>query len=331
MRTLYPYPTLFGDVKLQITRVEIDGVVVPGLIDRDGRRVRLERAERETWEVAKISVELAGPASELASATDPAAVIVANCGPANTRVSTVLDPVDDVPSLWRGELVVDRVFWFGRGALQAYITATIDSVPNRIVGSAEAWNVELDDLPPSPVANSLPVRWVDFRDPGEETYLVRFASDPYYLRIDPDRPALFLNKGFDGLDQLLAGPRRRPADRALHDQARANIASTVWMSLFNASLDAVEEIDGTVAWPDADWQRVVLQALLVRMYPERGLYDALVDAYNAGHEPDAAATVQELLLPAAMEHARLPQLLRDGLRVMSHDVLDEGEEDQNSE
>lgn len=329
MRTLYPYPTLFGDVKLEITGVEIDTVAVPELIDDDRRRVRLERAERETWEAAKISFKLAGPASELAFATDPAAVVVANCGPANTRVSTMLQPVDGVRFQWRGELVVDRVLWFGRGSLQAYITATVDSVPNRIVGTAEAWDVELDDLPPSPVANSLPVRWIDFRHPGEETYLVRFAADPYYLRIDPDRPALLLNKDFDGLDQLLADRRRRAADRALHDQARANIASEVWMGLFNASLDAVEQIDGTVAWPDADWQRVVLEALLVRMYPERGLDDALDDAYRARHEPDAAAALQEILLPAAMEQASLPKLLRDGLRLISH--LEESEDDKSGE
>jgi hypothetical protein len=327
MRTLYPYRVLFGDVKLGMTGVEIDGTRVPGLIDNDGRRVRLERAERESWDVAKTWLELAGPASKLASLADPAAVVVANCGPANTRVSTVLQPVDDIPSRWVGELTIDRVHWFGRGSLQGYITATVNSVPNRIVGSAEGWDIELDDFPTSPVANSLPIRWVDFREPNNETYLVRFASDPYYLRIDPDKPMLFLNKGFDGLEQLLVDRRRRGADRALHDNARANVASNVWIGLFNAALDAVEEIDGAITWPESDWQRVVLEALLVRMYPERGLEDALVDAYSARHEPDAAGTLQELLFPAAMEQARLPRLLRDGLRIMSHEMKDAEEGD----
>lgn len=326
MKALYPYDTLFGDVTLRVTDVEVDEMPLYGRVDADRREIDLTGIERKRWERARLEVAVSGPASELKSRRAPTAVAVLNCGPSNTRHAVTLQADESSPGRWSGAVELDREGWYGRAELRVVITATEQGVPHRIIGTADVWTVSFDDLPRGPVTGSITIRWTDFASPEDDApYLTHFATDPWYLRIDPDVPTLFLNRGFQGLEALLMDRRRRPpSEQALHDHARASLAAGVWTSLFNASLDAVEvEVEeGDIQWPPEEWQRAALTALLGRMYENRSMEDALNEALIARRSPDGAAALHERLMAASAAQVSLPRLLRDGIRILSDEPED---------
>lgn len=328
MKELYPYETLFGDVIVEIRRVAIDDVPVKGRVDPDGRIVDLTGVERADWERASFEVVVTAPASEVADLADATAAAIVQSGPANNRIMFQLEPEHPTVGRWTGEITLEREYWFGVAELRCGITATVDGVAKRIVGWAESWTLAFDDLPDRPtIGGAIRITWLDFANPGDRAYLRRHSDKYFYISVDPHEPQLFLNKGFAGLDALLGDrPRRRPADRALHDQTRASIADKTWTALFNAALDFVEvDDDEAPQWPDVEWQRVVLESLLASMYPDESLDEALVNAYVARHTRDAGGALQELLAPAASTQARAPRLLRDGIRLLSSDLVEDEE------
>lgn len=328
MKELYPYGTLFGDVVVEIRQVAIDDVAIKGRVDPDSRTIDLTGVERAEWERASFEVVVTAPASEVAELMDATAVAIVECGPANTRVAFEIKPEHPNVGRWTGELTLDREYWFGVAELRCGVAATVGGVPNRIVGWADSWTLAFDDLPNRPtIGGAIRITWLDFENPGDRAYLRRHADKYFYISVDPHEPQLFLNKGFAGLDALLGDrPRRGPADRALHDQTRASIADKTWTALFNAALDFVEvDEDDNPEWPDVEWQRVVLESLLAAMYPDESLDEALVNAYGARHTKDAGGALQELLAPAASAQARAPRLLRDGIRLLSNELVEDEE------
>lgn len=331
MKALFPYPTLFGDVSVVVVpEVVIDDQPVANRVDVDARSVDLHAIERVQWERARISIVVTAPATEIAEAEDAACVAVVNCRPSNNRSSVVLTPDKDTQGRWTGELELDRMYWYEQAEIRCGVVATVDDVANRVVGWAEPWTILFDDLPDRPINGALKITWVDFADPGDDKSYLRDHTDNYvYLSIDPSEPQLFLNRGFDGLEALLADRRRRHLDKALHDQTRASIADKVWTALFNAAIEAVEaDADDRPELPDTAWQRSVLEALLARMYPDKSAEEALEEAWNSMRTPDSAGVVQQLLAPASAVQAKAPRLLRDGIRVLSAELgnPDEGDE-----
>jgi hypothetical protein len=330
MKPLFPYETLFGDVTLTVESLHIDDDEPRGAIRHDDRIVRLGAVDRATWEEARIRVAVAGPPAEVAATTAPTATVIVNCGPSNTRQSVILEPDPAVAGRWIGEITLARPYWFGKAELRGGIVATVEGEAHRVIGWADPWSLELDDLPNRPtVGGAIKITWANFAEPGDDRLFLRVHVDkPYYLRIDPQEPQLFLNSGFDGLEALLVDRRnRRGADRALHDQTRSSIADKTWTALFNAAIDSVDvDESGNPEWPEIDWQRTVLETLLALMWPEQSLEEVLRDAYEARRGHGASAVLQERLTPAASQQARVPRLLREGIRLVSNDSTNDDQE-----
>ena len=329
MKTLFPYDTLFGDVTLILKEVRIDDQPVADRVNVDSHTVDLDRIERSDWKTAELCVTVHAPPSETSRATEAYCVAVANCRRTNNRVSTLLTADPDTPGQWHGELLVERAYWYARADLRACVTATVEGTSRRIIGSSDTWSLLFDDLPDRPVNGAIKITWVDFDQPSEDkAYLRDYRHHYVYLSIDPDEPQLFLNRSFDGLEQLLTDRRRRGRDKALHDQTRASIADKTWSALFNAALDAVEGDDETeeLEWPSVDWQRNVLESLLSRMYPDKSPEEALHDAWTVRNRSGNPGTLQELLAPAATMQVRAPRLLRDGIRSTAADFATDEEE-----
>jgi hypothetical protein len=328
MKSLFPYKTLFGDVRLSIDDLYVDEEHRSGAIRNDERIVELARLDRSAWSRATLVVSIAGPAGELLETTAPVAVVVVNCGRTETRQSTVLLRDDAAPGRWFGEIELDRAMWFGSAEVRGGIVATVDGEPHRIIGWGDPWMLEFDDLPNRPaVGGAIKITWVHFNEPGDDRQFLKLHADkPYFLRIDPSEPQLFLNSDFEGLQQLLADRRgRRGADLALHNQMRSGIADKTWTALFNAAIDTVEPDDeGNPSWPEIDWQRTVLETLLDLMFPEQTREEALRDAFSAYRER-GGAELQERLAPAASTQARMPRLLREGIRLVTNEAPEEEE------
>lgn len=322
MNFLYPYDTLMGDVVVTITRVEIDGrEPTEPLLFPDRREVELRDLERRGWETATLLVEVVGPGSELGrfdeSDADLGALVVLHCAPSNSRQTVRLSRSDEEPARWSGWIEVNRSHWYERIELRSFMTATVEDIPHRIVGTAEPWMLHLDDRERSSVHGSIRVRWEDFTQPDvDPTFLRQYREDPWYVILDPDEPILYLNQGFIGLEPLLGDRRRRDAaERVLHDQTRASIAAEVWIAMFNSAMAGVERVEDTIQWPDG-WREVVLRALLTRMYPESNLEDAVEELWRSREQPNGIAEVQQLLLPAAAQQVGAPKLLRKGITTL---------------
>jgi hypothetical protein len=321
MKELFPYKTLFGDVATVVSAVSVDGEPLPrSRVDATRREVDLGELERAGWTSAAVSLDVSPPPTEIselnASGAVPQVVVVAQCGPTNSRQAVTLKQIDGEPR-WSGRLELDRTSWFGRIEIRTAVTATVSGVPTRLIGEGNTWSVLLDDLPRPPINGALMIRWENFDDPADNNLRVLklYKNDAFFLHLDPDAPILYLNSAFEGLFSLLQDRRRRPAgEQALHDETRGAIATEVWLGLFNAALQSIEHEDGVPRWPASEWQKTVLELVFERMYPEKAADDSLEEVATALMEPDGASAVQQLALPAVAAHAGASRLLRDAIR-----------------
>jgi hypothetical protein len=317
---IYPYPRLFGDVELRVDGLKVDSERVPGSrIDADHREVRLLDLERSSWQHAEIPITISGPQTELAELDgEPRAIVVADCPASNARLALQLTANEGDPSTWTGSLELNRDSWYGRIDLTGVVVCDVDGVSDRAIGEADAWTIRLDDVPPPPVHGAIEIVWHDFREPEEDLeWLKQHETEAAYLRLDDERPTLFLNRAFEGLKALLdRNPGREPGEQALHDQTRATLAIEAWSAMFGASLQAirVEEESGQADWPEQQWQRTALEIALERIYPEKTLEDALQETADQLRDPEAAGVLQERLLTAVSAHVGAPRLLRSAIK-----------------
>jgi hypothetical protein len=317
---IYPYPRLFGDVELRVEGLRVDGVEVPGQqIDTDHREVRLVDLERATWQHAEIEITISGPQTELAGLDGrPSAVAVADCPSSNSRLGVKLTSGPGDPSTWAGRVELDRDLWFGRIDLTGVVVREVDGVTDRVIGEADPWTIRLDDVPSPPVHGAIEILWHNFREPDEQLkWLQRYEGEAAYLRLEEERPTLFLNRAFEGLKALLdRNPGREAGEQALHDQTRATLAIEAWSAMFGASLQAiqVEEQGGEADWPETPWQRTALELALERIYPEKTLEDSLQEVADHLRDPEAAGMLQERLLTAVSAHVGGPRLLRGAIK-----------------
>jgi hypothetical protein len=228
------------------------------------------------------------------------------------RQAVDLEPDGD-GTRWRGEIALDRPFWFGRIEVTGFITDTVGVGDNRIIGAANRWQLQLDDLPRSPVHGALTVVWRNFDDKDvDPSVLATMRGEPYYHFLDPNEPVLFLNVAFPGLEPLLRDRLRRPAaEQALHDQVRSTIATKFFIAAANTALSGVHQDEGEPPeWPDSDWQAELLQALFHRAFPKKSSDDALAETIAMLKSDDGAGQVQAMLISAVDQHVGSSRLLR---------------------
>lgn len=325
MITLFPYDSLVGDIRVSVTKVLIDGKPLStNYIDPDLLEIAFRDLESDRWEQAMIYITVTAPAAELlgnAAWVDPNAGAQIICAYTHTRRMVPLAADPHSPALWHGIVMLSRDEWYGRATMRAVLSATVDGVPCRLIGSSDTWALSFDDLPPSPVHGSIPVQWVDF---GNDTVhgLQPFKAEHHHLRLDPDAPILFLNSGFNGLEALLGDRKRRPAaEQALHDSTRVNIAAGAWTAMFTSALDSVQIDDetGMPEWPPQEWRVVVLRTLFPRIYPHLGPEDALIEAVEARRAGEGSSELLERLLPAAEAQVGSSSFLRRGIALLEKD------------
>jgi hypothetical protein len=319
---IYPYATLFGDVTIRLEGLRVDGETVPGsCVDGDRREVRLLDLERSDWEVVELDVTLSGPLTELRERQKdgqlPAAVAVAHCAASNTRQAIELEPDADNAARWQGSLELQRSNWFGRIDLRGALVAKVGGVADRVIGTPESWVIRLDDVPPPPVNGAIRTLWHDFSYPEDELeWLKEYKAEAAFLRLDDEQPTLYLNRGFEGLKALLdPKPKREGGEQALHDQARAAIATEVWTAMFNAAVQAIRQDEEEEApdWPEEAWKRTALEMLLDRLHPTKEAEDALRDLAEQRRDETAGGALQQDLLIAVSEHVGGARLLRGAI------------------
>ncbi len=326
MKFIYPYRTLTGFIALAIDEASIDGrEMAAGYFDTARQEVSLAPLDDSPWSSVTMHVTATAPAVEINAPdspwSDPALSIMIQSGSSNARLAVTMEADPDTDGVWHASIRLERASFAGVATMTAIATATVDGVPFRRIGASDPWTLRFEDKPRSQAYDALSMAWVDFANPTDgEPDLRAFSKEPIYLVIEENGPILYLNKGFDGLYPVLSDARRRSgAVRSVYNLTRSDIASRVWQALFLASLAhaEIDEDTGEISWPVPEWMVTVLQLLLPRLYPGRGVNDALVEALAAMSSPDAAAGLHADLVRAASAQAQMPKLMRMGFDLLS--------------
>lgn len=316
----YPYPTLFGDVKLTVDAVNVDGHQPrQDIIRSDERVVDLSGIEeaRAGWRRVQLAVRVQADEEEIEGMRNEGrainASLVASGGPTNMRQTTLLAVSPLSPAIWQVDIELDRQCFVGKAMIRALIAAEVEGRPHRLMGSSAPWSIYFQTPPPPVVHGMIAVRWADFRT---EEKLRPYDGEPFFADLEDDPPVLYLNKGIPGLPELLSDERKQnPAERALRDSERMGMARSVWMGLFNAALPAVDEpmegLDPTM--PDR-WRGEVLKHLLPRIYPNMSEPESLRAALSAQTEVQSAAALQSVVQTAVSRQIKAAAALRTSLR-----------------
>ena len=302
MNRLIPYPTLAGEVSLEVREVRLDGVPLNlDMISGARRVVALHRVEREEWDEARLSVRLRTPRHELADAawSDIACAAVLTERKTNARSVTPLSPESD--GTWTGVVVMHADRHSGQARLTGHVVATVDGVPARTIGVTDrAWTVDLQARTPAQ-REGIKVVKADFGDP-DRPHLHPYKEDPWTVEAVGDEPVVYLNTRFEGLLPLLYG-EDRPAREALS----AQIAADAWTALFNAAVYAADVEDGQPLWPGG-WRGAVLKRMLPDVFPDLSPDDALLEIVTRRLEGDGG-DLQTRVVHAAGRRARLARRL----------------------
>lgn len=323
MKPLYPYKTLFGDLRLTIGDLRVDGDAPPGdRVSASTRSVDLAKLEKDDWLRASFDVSVSAPTDEVASheADGPVSVcVVVHCVATNARFAFVLARSPHETATWTRTLELPRNAFSGPARIRCVLTGAAGGRPSRWLGEAVEWTVHFDEPVVPEFDGAMPVEWISF---DEALIPEQFRKEAFYPSFDPVKPRLYLNKDFDGLPALLRDRKRTGAELALHESTRSGIATDVWGGLFNASLASVIEGDGDrdedeeVSWPDVAWQENVLRSLLNDMYavktPDEGLKE-LREAWRS----HGGGQIQAQLLGAIQTHVGTRNLLARSIKAIN--------------
>lgn len=281
--TAYPSQRLFSDVTVTVPSIRIDGDQLPEYhVDSEARAIALYASGRKEWRDAELFVRVEAPAQELRgkglddSATH--ALVRINCGKTNLRSGQLLalkNGVAEVRIALRREHLVEKAL------LECFIVRDTDEGLARILREAAPWEVALSEpqaqpsLPrpsrPGGLREFVQVRWEDFREPQIlNGALAPFAREAYYLDVEADPPALYLNQGIEGYHALLTSEGAASGsqtENVFRELEYKRVSLGVWLALgFEAVSCVVEDDNGEIS-PPKTWRGEILKLMLPRIFP----------------------------------------------------------------
>lgn len=278
MKAAFPYPTLFGDVILDVIAVTVDGSPLPYThVSKAEHTVALHQTGRDRWDVATLHLRATLPEQELTDGpwSAPVCLAVLTEKATNSRASAQLTRMQD--GSWQGRIDLVHGQHLNRAALSLTVVATVDDLPGRIIGTAEQdWYVDL--------AKSTPVRQrdieiveIDFRE-GELEWLRPFKESPWIVETTGEIPTVYLNTAaVEGLIEVLHGTGGGAEEKLLREMTSSQIAQDAWTAMFHTAVSDLDvDEDGTPQMPGG-WREPVLQMMLPDVLPGRQLTDALFD------------------------------------------------------
>ncbi|WP_330175651.1 hypothetical protein OG875_20395 [Streptomyces sp. NBC_01498] len=313
---VFPYPTLAGEVSLQVTAVKQDQHrLSTSVFSGDERVVALHQVERSDWTYCRIGLTAFLPAKELDEGPwqDVAAVAVLTEKATNTRTTAVLRRQGDGTE-WKGRLGLWRAAHLSRADLSVSVVATTDGVPGRVIGGSEA-NWVVDFTARSPVRRrELRINEVDFVD-GPQEWLRPFKDAPWLVETSGELPTVHLNTGFEGVAELL-NSGGGSLERAVRDMLATQIAIDVWTAVFHAAVSDLElDAEGKPEWPGG-WRDTVLRGMLRDVLPGMSDVDALGEIYARRKESSGWNELLPRISYAAGRRAKVARNLGTTIRAL---------------
>ncbi|CAM00882.1 hypothetical protein [Saccharopolyspora erythraea] len=290
--------------------MRLDGRPLPApLISASNRVIALNQAERPDWEEVKIEVRFRTP-RELRTGGWQVVGCYSSLSERRTNTRSLTRLVQESDDVWAGVVLAHHDDHRRRIDLDALITATVREVPGRIIGrAADMWTIDLEARTPAR-KNTVKAVWSDFTA-ADKPFLNPYRDDPWTIEASGEEPTLYLNSAFEGLRQLM-----RTSDRTTRDVVGAQVASDMWVALFNAAAASVEtDADGQPEWPSG-WRAAVLRRMLPDVFPEHSPDDALIEIHSR-REQGEESDLQARLLHAASRQAQLPKRLSGFIRILA--------------
>lgn len=323
MKPVFPYPTLFGDLDLEVVSVTVDGGVLPySKISKGERTIALHQAGRERWDRATLRVKATLPEDELTEGPwhDVSCLAVLSEKTTNTRTSARL--TRDTNGAWCGEVHLHRVAHLHRAVLGLTVVGTVDGVAGRVIGATdEDWYVDLEMAAPVR-QREIEIVEIDFRE-GPIDWLRPFKESSWIVETTGDIPTVYLNTtAVEGLIDILGATGGSPAERLLRDLTSSQIAQDAWTAMFHTAISDLDvDEDGTPVMPTG-WRESVLRCMLPDVLPGRQLTDALYDINERRTKGFGWSELQTHVQYAAGKRSRITKKLTTAVR--SVDRTEEG-------
>ncbi|MFJ9915223.1 hypothetical protein [Actinacidiphila glaucinigra] len=322
MKPVFPYPTLFGDVELDVVSVAVDGSELPySKISRSERTVALHRAGREHWDRATLRLKATLPEQELVEGRWNDVVCLAVLTEKATNSRTTARLTRDPANGWLGTIELHRAAHLRRAALGIVVVGTVGGVAGRVLGSTEEdWYVDLKVSTPIR-QREIEIVEIDFRE-GPLDWLKSFKESSWVVETTGDVPTVYLNTaGVEGLMEVLAGTGGSPAEKVLRDMTAGQIAQDCWTAMFHTAVSDLDlDEDGTPLMPTG-WRESVLRMMLPDVLPGRQLTDALYDINERRTKGFGWSELQTSIQHAAGKRSQITRKLTNAVRAV--DRVDE--------
>ncbi|MFI8188771.1 hypothetical protein ACIF8T_08215 [Streptomyces sp. NPDC085946] len=315
MKPVFPYPTLFGDVELEVVSVTVDGAELPySRISKPERTVALHQSGRERWDQAGLRLKASLPDRELAEGpwSDVVCLAVLSEKATNARATARLTPGAD--GNLHGSIDLNRACHLSRAALGLVVVATVDGVAGRVIGSAaQDWYMDLKATKPVR-QREIDIVEVDFRE-GPHEWLRPFKESSWIVETTGDAPTVYLNTtAVEGLMEVLGGSGGSAAEKLLREVTASQIAQDAWTAMFHTAVSDLDvDEDGTPILPTG-WRESVLRMMLPDVLPGRQLTDALYDINERRTKGFGWAELQTSVQYAAGRRSQIVKKLTNAVR-----------------
>ncbi|MFI8997908.1 hypothetical protein [Streptomyces sp. NPDC053542] len=317
MKSVFPYPTVFGDIDLEVASVTVDDTPLPyAQVSTTERTVALHRAGREHWALATLHLKAHLPESELSEGpwTDVTCVAVLTEKATNARTTAGLtrSPAGD----WRGTIDLFHHHHLRRATLTLHVVGSVGGTPGRLIGSAEQeWYVDLRESAPVR-RREIEIVEVDFRD-GPHDWLRPFQDSPWIVETSADIPTVYLNTtAVEGLLEVLQAKGGSTAERMLRDMTASQVAQDAWTAMFQTAISDLDvDEDGTPVMPTG-WREAVVRMMLPDVLPGRELTDALYEINERRTKGFGWSQLQTAIQYAAGRRSRISKKLTNAVRTI---------------
>lgn len=294
---IYPYPTLFGTLGLQLNNPYLTNR--SGNIkdqpeedfDQESRTILLWPHGETGWKKLNFDINVEAPKDEITLFEEDENTVqvtaVAECKNTHVRQAFHLDRI--AQNCWEGNVELLREHFSGKAIFRCFMTGYTAGRNHRYLAETNIWTLYFEEVKSRIPRGSLDVKWVDFATDSNLLHLKNFSTEMVYVDLTQPKPVVYLNKGFDGLPELFAIPPRPIGSRlAVLESIRTSIAQRVWFSLFQTAMSGIQtDNDNSLAnWPSEDWQITVLKMILPHLYINLSLEAGLQEVYEAREAGD---------------------------------------------
>lgn len=315
MIPVFSYPTLFGDVDLEVLAVAVDGADLPyAKVSKTERTVALHNTGRAEWDLATLRVRATLPTEEVADGpwSDVTCLAIVTEKATNLRVAVPLDPTGD--GHWEGSVELAQANHSRRATVTLVVVASVGGVDGRLIGSTrDDWYVDLTASEPVR-QRAVDIVNADFTS-GPPQWLNAYRDSTWVVDTTGDTPVVYLNTaGVEGLLDILEGNGAAPTEKLIRELVTSQIAQDAWTAMFHTAIaDLDVDDDGTPLMPTG-WRGSVLDMMLPDVMPGRPAADALYEINHRRTNGFGWSSLQTSIQFAAGRRSRITKKLTTAVR-----------------